>query len=221
MDSKASDNSAIIRKIGLVLFIVGVLISATYASRAVTPTGTGPNGAVTSTDKLKAWGSAAGVPFGIGMVLVVAGAMFARRKDATDGAAAPTSLRHAEGPIAMLAAMRTRLGELQGIDIEQSADKLRASLDALLEEEVPQFLTCRQQLITEMGLGNFAEMIGQFAGMERNAARAWSALTDEVYSEVPSCLERALTAAGHAAELLVLPGEATEVAGEVATGAAT
>jgi len=57
--------------------------------------------------------------------------------------------------------------------------------------------------------------------MERNAARAWSALTDQVYSEVPSCLDRARTAAAHAAELLVHPSEAPATRAEVPAGAAT
>ena len=72
METKTSDSSAIIRKIGAVLFVVGILISATYASKAVRPAGTGPEGKVTATDKLLAWGTSAGVPFGAGMALLVA-----------------------------------------------------------------------------------------------------------------------------------------------------
>ncbi len=215
-ESRNGDTNAIIRKVGSLLFIVGVLVAATFASRGMVL----PEGA-SSAQKLAEWWSAAGVPFSVGMVLLVAGAFLARRRGATDGEAAPTSLRHPRGPIAMLAAMRARLDGLQGLDAEKDAEALSESLDVLLEEEVPAFVNCRQQLIVEMGLGNFAEMIGQFSTMERNAARAWSALTDEFYPEVPGCLERAHVAAEHAAELLVLPADVTEPSGEVATGAAT
>lgn len=56
---------------------------------------------------------------------------------------------------------------------------------------MPAFLDHREDLIDKLGVAGFAEMIGHFASMERNTARAWSALTDEVLDEVGPCVERA------------------------------
>ncbi|MEO0323839.1 MAG: hypothetical protein AAF447_12840 [Myxococcota bacterium] len=56
---------------------------------------------------------------------------------------------------------------------------------------VPDVLELRAALMDALGLEAFASMIGHFASMERNAARAWSALTDEAWAEVGPCLDRA------------------------------
>src|SRR5690606_461128 len=72
-----------------------------------------------------------------------------------------------------------------------SAGAARAVLDRILEEEVPQLLALRMELVARLGLTTFASFISPFATFERNTARAWSALTDQCVPEANASLERA------------------------------
>ncbi len=56
---------------------------------------------------------------------------------------------------------------------------------------MPELLEQRLSLVAELGLARYAEMIGQFASMERNAARAWSAITDGALEEAAASVVRA------------------------------
>ncbi len=182
-------------KIGMPLFILGVIIASCFAAFPVTEKGDDGK-ALTGGARLEAWASHAGMQTAIGLILVVAGGLMARsgrKPKETDTAAT------AEGdPRTMLDGFQARLEGLDITDVGKNHATLHESLDALLEEEVPAFLEHRQAMIDKLGLATFAEMIGQFAGMERNAARAWSAITDEVWGEVPPCIDRAKIFLGHA-----------------------
>lgn len=186
---------------GWVLFLVGVTVASWYAARAVQPEGTGEDGQVTAGDRLGAWGAAAGLEFGLGLALMIGGALVARRQEPGDAQAdakkeaAQQRAAKGKGDLAayadMLSAMDDALGALPDGDPKEHRAALHDGLDALLEEKVPAFLEHRQVLISKLGLATFAELMSHFAGMERGAARAWSALTDEAWFEVPPCLERA------------------------------
>ena len=75
--------------------------------------------------------------------------------------------------------------------LPEGAQALADTLDELLTDTVPDFLDHREELIEKLGLETFAELIGQFASMERGAARAWSAITDEAWGEVGPSLDKA------------------------------
>ena len=206
------------RALGMVMFLLGVLIASCYAARAVSPAGTGPGGTVTSGDRISAWGHAAGAPFAAGMVLLVFGGLLSRYR--RPGAAAretpmgtehegfepegamdiilegePTPAHvkseHPMAPAVILMRIAAKLDKLPEGEPEQHAEELQRTLDEILEQDVADFLDQREDMVADLGLSRFAEMIGHFAIMERNSARAWSALTDEAYDEVPPCVERA------------------------------
>lgn len=207
------------RALGMVLFVVGVLVASCYAARAVHPEGTGPGGEVTSGDRISAWGHVAGAPFAVGMVLLVAGGLLSRvrRPGAPPARPTPTGTEHEgfepegamdlalEGepvpeheksghplaPSVVLMRIASKLDKLPEGPPAEHVEELHRVLDEILEQDVAEFLDQREDMITDLGLTRFAEMIGHFASMERNTARAWSALTDEAYDEVPPCLERA------------------------------
>lgn len=189
------------RNIGLLLFIVGTVVASAYASRAVQPKGTGEAGAVTASDRLSDWGSKAGAPFGIGLVLMVAGGVVARRRPSSEEADSEGTGGRADPK----AVVRKILETLDAMELPSSAEnsaKNHERLDEILEEQVPSFLESRQALIDKMGLGSFALMIGHFASLERNVARSWSAITDEAYAEVDPCIQRAKSAGQKALEAL-------------------
>ncbi len=58
--------------------------------------------------------------------------------------------------------------------------------------EITEFLEQRDNLVEQLGLVAFAELMSPFAAFERHLARAWSALIDESLEEV----ELSLTLAG-------------------------
>jgi hypothetical protein len=216
------------RGVGMVMFLAGLAIATCFAARAVYPTGSGRDGSVTPGDRIGAWGQAAGVPFAVGLALLVGGGLISRsvrRRALLLGGSKPppvagehqgfepegavelahlgepgvTTQEHAPthphyGPRFVLASMHKKLDELPRSEFEARAAQVRAVLDALLEQDVADFLGHRERLMARLGLTRFAEMIGDFAAMERNVARAWSALTDSAWDEVGPSLDIARAA---------------------------
>ncbi len=203
------------RAVANLLFVVGMLVASGYAARAVSPEGTGPDGQVTPRDRISAWWGAAGVPFSVGALLMVVGGVLARRTrhaalgqgteregfvpegaadQVLEGAPPGPKQVHAprnKSPKAIVARIEAALEQLDAEALKDTK-ATHAKLDDILENEVSDFLEQRDQLVARLGLAKFAEMIGAFAMMERNVARAWSAITDDAPDEVPGCIERAL-----------------------------
>jgi hypothetical protein len=198
---------------GYALFVAGVIVSSCFAARAVSPVGTGQDGQVTSMDRISAWASVAGAPFGVGVVLMLAGGVLARRRRSAGAGQGTEHLggapegavdRALEGqgggsdralgrkrrdPAAIMGDIRDKLATIAADP--DATQTVFSSLDDIVENDVAEFLEHRQALIDDLGLAKFAEMIGHFAMMERNVARAWSAITDGALGEVPNCIERA------------------------------
>ena len=180
------------RTIGFLVFAVGLTVASWYAARVVPP----PDGDTGSMAKLNAWADAAAMPFGIGVVLMIGGGLVARRSRRSAaatpaGAGGASKSPASKDPATLLAEMATLLDGLAYDDLPAQNEALHRQLDTLLEDIVPAFLEHREALVEELGLEQFAAMISHFAGMERNAARAWSALIDDVYVEVPPSLDKA------------------------------
>jgi hypothetical protein len=197
------------KQVAFWVFVAGVIISACYAARLApveTGEGSGPEGAVTVTDRLGSWWGAAGVPFSVGVILMVGGGLLGRRieklRHAPKDAAAENVNEPKGSPSAVLDEIDEALQALPAGHLSGSVEEAQDGLDRVLEELVPRFLNHRPRMIAEMGLEKFAEMIGHFASLERNAARAWSALTDGVPSEAEVALERAKMALSSAKKAL-------------------
>jgi len=189
------------KQVAFWVFVAGVIISACYAAKLAPVEegqGSGPDGAVTSADLLGSWWDGAAGPFSLGVLLMVGGGLLGRRieklenapkKAAADAASAPQ-----DTPSAIMDDIGTALDALPAGELAEQSVEARDALDRILEELVPRFLVHRTRMIAEMGLEKFAEMIGHFSSMERNTARAWSALTDGVPPEAEVSLDRAKAA---------------------------
>lgn len=187
------------RMVAALLFVIGIGVAGVFASRVARPEvaeGERPSPAA----RIGAWWDAAGIGFSIGAVMMIAGALIARRE--RGGSVGPDGAHATDAAVPELMAQILR--ELEAIPSDPGADTAatKARLDEVLEELVPKVLDRRDALVARMGLGPFAEMIGHFASMERNAARAWSALIDEAYDEIPPCVERAKSEIALAIEAL-------------------
>lgn len=183
------------QRLGFLVFVIGVILSSWYAARYVPASaihGSGAAGHITSMDRLDAWADVAGAPFAVGAVLMVVGGIVARR------AMARTARSHATAAgeevvdtHTMLSHIDTAIAALPTGDPAQHADALRHQLDVLLDELIPAFLDARQRHELSLGSAGYAELSSAFASTERGLARAWSALTDEAWAEVPPCLDSA------------------------------
>jgi len=191
------------KQAGFGIFLLGLIMAGWYSARIVpVEEGSGEEGAVTPGDRVTAWAEVSDLWFGIGLALMIGGAVVARR------GGKPASSKKDGGPARtagtlgtardMLAKMKSALDDLDAGDLPSSGEAIADVLDRILSDEVPELLELRPALIAELGLERFAEMIGHFATMERGAARAWSAITDEAWDEVPQCLDRARDGIGRA-----------------------
>lgn len=183
------------RLIGYVLFVSGLLISVTQAAYI-------PEAGEGLTARVGAWFDVVGTTFLLGLSQMVVGAFLTRAAAAAALQGAAKEAEAGDGvapdPVAaagaLLAGLASTLAPLSAADLEGDRTRqstLKAALDEVLEDQVPDVLELRAALMDALGLESFATMIGHFASMERNAARAWSALTDEAWAEVGPCLDRA------------------------------
>lgn len=192
------------QRFGFVLFVAGVILSSWYAARYVPAesiAGSGAGGSVTAMDRIDAWGSVAGWPFAAGALLMVTGGVIARRAMARHA----HEQAHAGGETAdthtLLARIEAAVTALPEDNPETHAQTLRHQLDVLLEELIPEFIEVRQRHEIALGALGYAELSSAFASAERNLARAWSALTDEAWAEVPPCIAGARQAISQAVAL--------------------
>lgn len=202
-------NPKILKAIGAILFVVGLTYASWFASYVPTP----EEGEVLPTGlaRVSLWWGQVGTRFIGGLLLMIIGGPLARLADrrARDAKAKKTgdgpyrgTDQGADEPAAALDGILTSIRALPVADMKKKPKALADAIDVILTDQIPFFLDMRQDLITNLGLERFAEMIGYFASMERATARAWSALTDEAFQEVLPCLQRAERGAVHAASAL-------------------
>jgi hypothetical protein len=186
---------------GFGIFVIGLTVASWYA--AYVPEGTGA-------ERISNWASRVGLEFGLGfaaMLVGVALARFSKRRgedpaQEAEGAAsgdAASALKQIETIAAQIDELVAE--ELTAEKVAVDADELAGRIDYILSEDVPVFLDARPKIIERYGLAAFAELIGHFAVMERATARAWSAITDQAYDEVPPSLEKAQAAIHRALEV--------------------
>ena len=65
------------------------------------------------------------------------------------------------------------------------------TLGAVQRNDVPAFAADRPQLVADLGLGGFAELMDRFAALERQINRAWSAAADNEIEESLACIDAA------------------------------
>lgn len=78
-------------------------------------------------------------------------------------------------------------------DTPELRQRARDAIDHLEVVAVTPIVEQRQSLAMQLGLGNFANLMSEFARGERALHRAWSALTDDHLPEAQSSLAEAVT----------------------------
>ena len=156
-------------------------------------------------DRVWSWGSRAGLLFLLGLALLIAGGLLARRVEAAQlgesgsegGAAGAGSLEaqlkeisnEIEALCATGATLLSEIGGYPGPNAQIST--LQAKLSTLSAGPVAELGEQRRLLQHKLGLRAFATLFSELSGAERNLNRAWSALTDGHLGEAQASLERA------------------------------
>ena len=192
--------------IGALIFVIGLIYAAWFAAylpKAPEPAEGEEAAPLVGLDRVGAWGSDVGTRFGGGIAFMIIGGLMARAGRKSSGNAKADSPGYRDNAAEAESDYVTTLSEIvakldavlesdaSAEDVEKRSQPIGEQLAIILEEQVPDFLDSRQAMIDDLGLERFAGMIGHFASMERAAARAWSALTDEAWHEVPPSIERA------------------------------
>ena len=143
--------------------------------------------------RLMGWLGVGGAGWGVGVLLVVAGAVLARRQQAAEA-----SGEGGTGAVDFPGALERVLAEIDAISellepLAMDADQpeARDRLDALGADVLLPVVDGRYQLVARHGLGPFTAYFSPFSAGERNLARCWSAITDGHAVVAREALQRA------------------------------
>ncbi len=131
--------------------------------------------------RISEWFSVGGIGWGFGILLILGGALAARRQLAEEmsGGEGSSGLADFPGTLAEIRARIEPLGaELADLAMDETAPAAREALDALRMELIEPLVDARGQMIARHGIAAFAEYFGPFSSGERQLNRVWSALTD-------------------------------------------
>ena len=146
-------------------------------------------------DRLAEWFGVGGVGWLAGVVLIIAGALLARKQQQAEMSGEGGLDRDAVDFQAALTEILERMDRLQELlqelPMDQDSEEARALIDGLFTDLVEPLVDQRGRFMARHGLSTFAEYFGAFAGGERNLARVWSAITDGHSEEARDALQRA------------------------------
>lgn len=146
--------------------------------------------------RLARWFGQSGLPFGLGVLLVVIGAVLSRmairreaRKPASAGEQSETvgdgAFRTGPGRSIFvelkeeLEKLRDRMQEkLTAREADARRREVKTRIEDLQLEHYARILEDRPRMIARHSIGHFADFFGPFSASERHVNRAWSALVD-------------------------------------------
>lgn len=148
--------------------------------------------------RLLEWAQVGGVPWVLGLALVVGGGLWLRRLDAPgagtaegEGAEAVSFEDTVHRALSLLREVRGAIAELP---MNADVPALRHQLDDLAMDVLLPAVDARERWIARDGLVAFADYWGEFSAGERLAARTWSALTDGHTPEARDAVDKAIAA---------------------------
>jgi len=144
------------------------------------------------------WFADSGPLFGLGLILVVIGAVLGRvasRREATkeptgkDGAPA-RDFGELLGELRDEVAKMAEEAQANNDPTPQQHDALKARITELQQEKLEPIVESGPRLQAKHGMATFADVFGPLASAERLMNRAWSALVDSHWPEASNALER-------------------------------
>ncbi|MCO4760231.1 MAG: hypothetical protein KC502_01925 [Myxococcales bacterium] len=162
-----------------------------------------PLAAPRGADGVSMWAGEAGLPFGLGVLLVIIGVVLARRGISAEAAANHTDSATsgtATGPLLEQLVTETAGLCAQYTDKDELPDLMavRTDVERVQQQIVSPLVEGRGQISQEYGVAAYAEVFVPFSAAERLLNRAWSASVDEYVDEIAPCLVKASASAQQA-----------------------
>ncbi|MBR57328.1 MAG: hypothetical protein CMH54_04640 [Myxococcales bacterium] len=161
------------------------------------PPGPSPNARVSN------WLGFAGVPFVLGLLLVIGGAILYRKavraelvgSESGDGKGdGPTDFGVALGELATTVRdLATRAGAMDEPDDAQR-ESAKEEIESALQDRIAPLVEARARVQLRYGMDGFAAVFGPLATGERRLNRSWSALVDNHWPETQTSLSGAADA---------------------------
>jgi hypothetical protein len=136
--------------------------------------------------------------FGLSVTGLLAGSLMVRSAIRRAAASAAAVARGGAGrPESLLDAALARSREvrdqLQGAPASAGAlARILGCVESLQAECFDPFVERRRELVAELGMGGYAQLMDRFAAAERQFNRAWSAAADTVAAEAAECFGRGI-----------------------------
>ncbi|MEC8025261.1 MAG: hypothetical protein VX223_15145 [Myxococcota bacterium] len=147
------------------------------------------------TARLTAWFSLAGLPFLLGLGLIIGGGMLARQAQREAALSDNPEDSGTAGPVdfgELLDDLHSRVIALEKTTTGKvSHDELLAQIEAIQFEQLEPLIDARQKVQARFGMAGFADIYSPLSGGERNLNRAWSALVDRHPQEAQNALDSA------------------------------
>lgn len=192
--------------LGLVLVAIGIVLAASFgarngprhieyrqalagiehaeddAAKAAAQAKVAEVGLPGPTERISQWFGVGGLGWGIGILVIGAGAFLARKQAAEDAAGGGDTVTSRVDFVASVGRVRATIDEIRRaiavLPMDTDDNDSRQKLDDLDAEVVQPLVEGRGQLVAKHGLAGFATYFGPFSAGERNLNRCWSALTD-------------------------------------------
>jgi len=160
-------------------------------------------------DRFDGWLSVAGIPFLIGLLLIVGGAMVSRKAIKADMAGESGGTADGKVDFALLlaqlrddtATLSADAKEMENPS-EAERDGVKVRIEQLQLNAIDPLVEARHQLQNRIGLSGFAAVFSPLSAGERKMNRAWSALVDQHWPETVVSLAASSVQLAEAADRL-------------------
>lgn len=169
--------------------------------------------------RIRSWLGHSGVPFGAGLILVIAGATLGRigARRESEASASSNQSGGAEDFGSLLQALHSRLASIlehmqaEPNPGEEQLQEAKQKLEELLVNRFEPLIDTRAQVQTRLGMTTYAEVYGPLSGAERKTNRAWAALVDGYWQEATTSLHAAVSELTRATSLFENSASASHV----------
>ncbi|HIA02001.1 MAG TPA: hypothetical protein EYN66_08835 [Myxococcales bacterium] len=152
--------------------------------------------------RLTAWLKANGIIFVLGLILIIAGGLLARKVQREEATATPQQDDgSAATPVVDFEVLLKTLNEAtlslhatlsENTDPDEAAfNDAQSRIETIQEDQVNRLVDARISVQVRYGVAGFAQIFGPMSAGERNLNRAWSAIVDCHWPEAVSSMEYA------------------------------
>jgi hypothetical protein len=157
---------------------------------------TTPKISIGPTERVSDWFSLAGLPFLLGLGLIVGGGMLARQAHREKALSSGSVTNNEKGPVdfgELISKLHHDVSSLHAAACNEApqAEALLTTIETIQFETLEPLIDSRGKVQARFGMAGFADIFSPLSGGERNLNRAWSALVDQHLPEAQVAIETA------------------------------